>query len=344
MISNNNFYNRTVENKNIIYLISHERSKTGAPIVLENLNIYLQKNGLKTELLYFTENKNIYDYIVSKTIDATIILNTVTLYDLVYRFSRVGRFKLFWYVHEWIDETNSSQIKKNLRNGNIFNNANIRMLFPCAMCETNYRNIFAKIQKSSILTNSYNLDSLEAHRTKPLELNKEGNIVIGIVGIICSRKNQKAFIDDVFYRLLDEYPYCSLLLVGAEASPLNLNPLYKHSIVKVGVVDNALPYINYCDICVSYSLNEVLPLNIIESAFCGKPIVSSDVGGVREIIEDGKTGFLFKSGDYDKCYELLSRLIDNKELRYSIGSEAKKAFSNKFNEEINFKPLLSLLK
>lgn len=345
MLANSTFlYNRFKEQNNTIYLISHERTQTGAPIALQNINEYLKRNGVKTELLYFTEKKNIYNYILEKTNKATVIINTITLYDLVYRLSLVGGFKLFWYVHEWIDESNRIEIVKNLRGGRIFNAGNIHLLFPCRMCENNYKREFPNIRNSSILSYSYNLEKIEENSCVSLELNTNGNIAIGIIGTICSRKNQQAFINDVFYRILDERPYVTLILVGNHARPLKINPLYKHSISIIGTVDNALAYINACDIMVSYSLNEVMPLNIIEATYCAKPVVSSDVGGVKEIIEDGETGFLFRSGDSEKCYELLIKLIDDKVLRTVVGSEGKKRFFEKFSEETNFKPLLSLLK
>lgn len=74
--------------------------------------------------------------------------------------------------------------------------------------------------------------------------------------------------------------YIKLLIVGNKREKINVNNSFINDIHVVGCADNALPYINLCDILV-YSINKVLPLNIIEGFYCEKP-----VGGVNEIIED----------------------------------------------------------
>ncbi len=50
---------------------------------------------------------------------------------------------------------------------------------------------------------------------------------------------------------------------------------------------------------------ENMPLNILESMFLGRPVIASMIGGIPEIIKDGKTGFLFEPGNVDS---LLSKI------------------------------------
>ena len=82
-----------------------------------------------------------------------------------------------------------------------------------------------------------------------------------------------------------------MLIVGRIGEELHINPSYSEDIILVGVVNNALPFINMSDILVSYSINEVLPLNIIESFYCKKPVISTNVGGIAEMITDNYDGF-----------------------------------------------------
>ena len=64
-----------------------------------------------------------------------------------------------------------------------------------------------------------------------------------------------------------------------------------------------------CDFIVSYSLNEVFPLNIMEAFYCEKPVVSTNVGGISELITNGKTGFIFQKDDSQSCIKYLRLLI-----------------------------------
>jgi glycosyltransferase involved in cell wall biosynthesis len=55
--------------------------------------------------------------------------------------------------------------------------------------------------------------------------------------------------------------------------------------------------INGLDIIALTSLNEGTPVTIIEALSAGKPVVSTNVGGVADIVEHGRNGFLTASND-----------------------------------------------
>jgi glycosyltransferase involved in cell wall biosynthesis len=162
--------------------------------------------------------------------------------------------------------------------------------------------------------------------------------VISIIGTIDDRKNQQTFIDGVFYKCKHLYPNVKLVLVGKQHKPLIIKD--QQSITIVGEVQDALPYIQQTDILVSYSRNEVLPLNIIEAMFCKKPVVTTDVGGISEMVENGVNGFLFPVDDHKACLEGLSKLIESPALRKSFGEAGERVFYNKFDETIAFSNLL----
>ena len=59
-------------------------------------------------------------------------------------------------------------------------------------------------------------------------------------------------------------------------------------------LENVVPTV---DVVVSCSRREGMPLNIIEAMLCGKPVVAAANRGSRELIQDGKNGYLFTGGD-----------------------------------------------
>jgi glycosyltransferase involved in cell wall biosynthesis len=72
------------------------------------------------------------------------------------------------------------------------------------------------------------------------------------------------------------------------------------------------------DIIALTSLNEGTPVSLIEAQASGKPIVSSNVGGIANIVQDGKTALLSASRDVNAFSENLLRLVENDELRNQL--------------------------
>ena len=58
------------------------------------------------------------------------------------------------------------------------------------------------------------------------------------------------------------------------------------------------------------SYQETLPVVIAEAMAMGKIVIATDVGGIREMVEDGQTGFLFKPGDIGALKGLMERVMD----------------------------------
>ena len=65
-----------------------------------------------------------------------------------------------------------------------------------------------------------------------------------------------------------------------------------------------------------------------------KPIIASNLGGSKETIVDGKTGFLFKNGNSDSLAKHLNSVIEmDKDKLQSIGNEGRKKILLKFDVE-----------
>ncbi|XP_011047421.1 PREDICTED: uncharacterized protein LOC105141768 isoform X3 [Populus euphratica] len=80
------------------------------------------------------------------------------------------------------------------------------------------------------------------------------------------------------------------------------------------------------DVFVMPSESETLGLVVLEAMSSGIPVVGVRAGGIPDIIPpelDGKTGFLFNPGDLDDCLSKLKPLLDNQELRETIGKAAR---------------------
>ena len=85
-----------------------------------------------------------------------------------------------------------------------------------------------------------------------------------------------------------------------------------------------------CDIFVAPSRFESFGLILLEAMMFAKPIVATDIGGMREIINDGVSGFLVPPDDSGALADALGRLVESPELRARIGRGGREAFAQSF--------------
>lgn len=85
------------------------------------------------------------------------------------------------------------------------------------------------------------------------------------------------------------------------------------------------PYLNRFDIFVQPAEFEGWGRNVKEARYFGKAIIGSDTGGIAQQIEDGKTGLLFEPKNVDELTQKLDKLIQNKDLRATLGKNAHRS-------------------
>lgn len=76
---------------------------------------------------------------------------------------------------------------------------------------------------------------------------------------------------------------------------------------------------------------EGLPKSVIEAEAIGRPIVTTDSVGCRDTVVDGKNGYMILIKDSDALAMALKKLIDNPELRQTMGKNAREFAVNKFD-------------
>ena len=86
------------------------------------------------------------------------------------------------------------------------------------------------------------------------------------------------------------------------------------------------------DVYLFPTLADNCPLTAIESLACGLPIVSFETGGVPEIVENYKTGFVVEYKNGEMLTLALKKLLDDDDLRERMSENAVQA-SKKFSSE-----------
>jgi glycosyltransferase involved in cell wall biosynthesis len=87
-------------------------------------------------------------------------------------------------------------------------------------------------------------------------------------------------------------------------------------------------------VCLPSTYGEGIPKVLIEAAACGKPLVAYDVPGCREIVRDGENGILVPPGDVIGVVAAVKRLLEDAELRASMGGKSRQMVVDEFSDAI----------
>lgn len=119
------------------------------------------------------------------------------------------------------------------------------------------------------------------------------------------------------------------------------------SISWIGYQKNMISVYASSDVIVLPSYREGFPKVLIEAAAIGRPIITTDVPGCKDAVQDGVNGFLVPVKDTDKLAEAMLRFVNNNKLKHEMGNAsvdlAQKSYdSTKINEQF-FNVFQSLL-
>jgi glycosyltransferase involved in cell wall biosynthesis len=87
---------------------------------------------------------------------------------------------------------------------------------------------------------------------------------------------------------------------------------------------------------------ETFGLTILESFCFGKPVIASNIGGIPEIIDDGKNGFLIEPGNVKELAKVIEFLHQNPQKVIELGMNGRKKTEEKFNSEVHYKRLVEI--
>jgi glycosyltransferase involved in cell wall biosynthesis len=85
------------------------------------------------------------------------------------------------------------------------------------------------------------------------------------------------------------------------------------------------------DVCVLSSRSEGFSNAILEYMAAGRPVVSTDVGGAREAVVNGETGYLVTAGDHQRIAEHVASLLLNPEQARAMGEAGRRVANEKFS-------------
>lgn len=182
-----------------------------------------------------------------------------------------------------------------------------------------------KEQKRKAFREKYNLSDEE--------------VAIGIVGRLTAVKNHELFIASIEKLLERNKSKVRAFIIGDGERMDELKSLVKEVEIRTGKavfaftswiknVDEALPGL---DILALSSFNEGTPVSLIESQAAGVPVITTNVGGVSDVVADGSTGFIITGFNVSDYASKLSLLAEDSDLRKKMSQNGWNFVEHKFH-------------
>ena len=154
----------------------------------------------------------------------------------------------------------------------------------------------------------------------------EKDLAIGIIGRLAPIKNHMLLINSAFEIAKDSDQNLKIVIIGDGQLRIDLettcNELNKTLGYKAFLFTSWIKNIELAlaglEIVALSSLNEGTPVSLIEAQAAGVPVISTNVGGVRDIVLNGETGIIVDSFEVNKYAESLKMLVESKEIRLKM--------------------------
>ncbi len=194
-----------------------------------------------------------------------------------------------------------------------------------------------KVRSASTITNGSGV-SLSAFRQQPLPHNDPANIVF--VGRFLREKGIFELMDAA--RAMRQKGIRFRLTLCGDIDPGNRSSAtfeqceqWKQEglVNEMGRVDDVRPFLAASDLVVLPSYREGTPRSLLEAMAVGRPIITTDVPGCRNVVDDGVNGCLVPARSSQELVVAISHLLDHAELRVKMGAAGRVKAEQEFCED-----------
>lgn len=147
---------------------------------------------------------------------------------------------------------------------------------------------------------------------------------VACIARMSPQKNHQLFID-----IASALPQYDFFWIGNQK---DVSIGYPQNCWFLGSIPNASSLLRYVDLTILTSNYEGLPMVIIETLATGKPVVSSNVGGVNEIVRDGTDGFAV-ANFVPNFVEKITYILDNKKVASEFGKNGRAIYESELTVE-----------
>ena len=198
------------------------------------------------------------------------------------------------------------------------------------------------VEKTIVIPLGFDLKRFEESQTKRYELRNEHGIsdrqrAVAIVGRLAPIKNHRLFIDAAAL-VLREYPNEFIFYVVGDGELKteiksyieNTHPIVNKNLVFTSWIADMTTLYPAMDMVCLTSINEGTPVSLIEAQASGVPVISTNVGGVKDIVQANETGVIMEGNTAEELAKHLIQLHLNSSLRMKMSQNARNFVKEKF--------------
>lgn len=193
-------------------------------------------------------------------------------------------------------------------------------------------------RKISVIPNGVCPPTIDPQSTRLLRKSlglSDGNVVIGTVGSLDSRKAQDLLLRAA-PKIIESVPQAVFVLVGDGPRRGDYERLadqlgIRDRTILTGYRQDVEAFFSLMDVFVLTSKNEGTPMVILEAMAIGTPVVATAVGGVSDIIDDGRSGLLLRNRRPEELARLVVRVLQDRTFATELTGNAKAAIEGKFS-------------
>jgi glycosyltransferase involved in cell wall biosynthesis len=167
---------------------------------------------------------------------------------------------------------------------------------------------------------------------------EDNEVAVAIVGRLVPVKNHLLFINALAFLIKDLTVSVKVFIVGDGSERRNIEEaiqsLPKSSLLKIELtswIQDIAKFNAGMDFICLTSNNEGTPVSLIEAQAANIPVITTDVGGVRDIVLDGETGFIVPKNDVASFSDKMRLLIEDENLRKKMSQNGWNFVEHKFH-------------
>jgi hypothetical protein len=180
--------------------------------------------------------------------------------------------------------------------------------------------------------------------------------IVLYVGRLEKRKGVDVLVNSI-PSVIKRFSNVCFVFVGADTNTSPTGGSFKEYILASAEINGYRPYVRVvgrvsekelieyyfnCDIFVAPSRYESFGLVYVEAMACSKPVIGTDVGGIPEVVKNGKTGLIVPSGDSETLANVLVDLLTDESRRMELGANARREVERSFTDVAMAKKTLSV--
>ncbi|WP_333808697.1 glycosyltransferase family 4 protein [Flavobacterium sp.] len=190
------------------------------------------------------------------------------------------------------------------------------------------------LHKEQVKTIHYGLDLTQFDNEHPERFEKGLILYIGTI----IRKKGVFELPDIFHKVRNQFPEAKLVLIGGDSGDVTTGSKSTWELVKQQFPEQDLEQVSYlgkipysevqeyikkANVCVFPTYAETLGMVTIESMAMKKVVVNSNIGWAKELMEEGKSGFLVHPANHEEFAQKISTILSDTDCNTKMGNEAR---------------------